>query len=349
MKGANETRVQSLIIQMIVLCLSLIVLDSGACWAAEQTPVGGVIQGRFVWMDNTPVANCRVKLVDKIDISKPAPMVQNIAISRDAQVREIDVDAEGRFRFTNLPAGKYYFFFKSPDIFEGPEWVYRYTDDPSPHAHVLGFMHKPDEYNVVEGVITNIPDIELVRLIVPDNPLAIPDKNGVFYFQWPKHNSGKFSRITIKHQDYTGPLKHLLYGSHEVTGNTYQIPNDNPLYPGKHSFRVEIMTPTLRVFAKSKEMYFVVPGEVLFLRVNEDKLDHSRRTINWFGSDSIKSVRISTDDGSFNMTTSEHSVKLPPVTASRHLNFYALDAVGNELIPGWMVFFWQSETKSNKK
>jgi len=96
-------------------------------------------------------------------------------------------------------------------------------------------------------------------------------------------------------------------------------------------------------------MDFVAPGDVLFLRVNEDNMDPSGRTINWFGSDVIKSVRISAEDGSFRKTISEHSVKLPPVTTSTRLNFHALDASGNELIPGWTVFFLQSEIKSDKR
>ena len=337
---------------VVVLCLFLTALDFCECWAGESEQVGGVIQGHFVWADNTPVTNCRVKLVDKIDvfsvINPEGLPVQQISISRDAQVREVNVDAEGRFRFTKLPVGKYYFYFKSPDVFEGEDWLYQYTK----HAfelYFMGHMYKPDEYKVNEGVTINIPDIELIRLIVPNNPIAILGKSGVFEFQWSKHNEGKFSRITIRHQEYTGSLKHSSYASNEVKGNVYQVPSEKPLYPGKHCFMVEILTPTLREFAKSNWIDFVVPGDVLFLRVNEDKIDPTGRTINWFGSDVIKSVRISVEDGSFTLFTSKHSVKLPSVTTRRQLYFHALDTNGNELIPGWTVFFTQWKTKSDKK
>jgi hypothetical protein len=333
-------------------CLSLLALVFCECWAAEIEQTGGSIKGRLVWADNTPVTNCRVKLVDKIDLFTSPNFqgfsVQKIAISRDAQVRETDVVAEGRFCFPQLPEGSYYLFFRSPGIFEGDDWVYRYTRQANIY-HLWGHKYKPDEYKVRNGNITNVPDFELVRSIMPDSPTSISNKPGVLEFRWPKPDSGMFCRLTIKHKYYNGSLKHPSYGFHEVKGNVYQIAYENPLYPGKHQFMVEILTPTLSVFAKSDWINFTVPGEVLFLRVNKEKSGSSSRTINWFGSDVTKFVKISSQDGSLSKIVSANLIKLPPTPKGRGWDFYALDDKGNELIPGWRVYFYQPETKSDEK
>lgn len=325
----------------VALCFSFLAFDTCVSHAAQSKKAGAVVQGRFVWADNTPVTNCRVKLVDKIDKLTVYPIIkgmytrEEIAISRDAQVRDTTVDAKGRFRFTGLPAGKYYLFFKAPRTFKNKGldtsedgWFYHYTDDTR-YLRLVGYKDPPDSFKVDQGSTVDIPDIELVRLIVSDNPIAIPDKPGVFKFQWPEYNSDKFSRIAIEHQDYEGNLRHPLYYSyndkryHEVEGNTYQIPDRESLYPGRHRFMVEILIPTERVFAKSEWKEFVVPGEVLRLRVFEDEIDTCRRTIRWYGSDIIKSLGVSKADGRFCVTTSEGRVKLPP-RSPQHECFFVL-------------------------
>jgi hypothetical protein len=304
-------------------------------------------RGGFAWADNAPVTQCRVKLADKIEVftgpNSQGFNVQKFALGRDAQVRETEVDREGKFRFLNLPDGNYYLFFRSPGIFEGNVWIYRYTRPP--YYYLEGHMEKPVEYKVRNGASTNIPVIELVRRIEPDVPSSVSNRTGVVEFRLPIPDSSKFCRLTIEHKNYRGSLKHPLYGSHETKLNTFQIPYDKPLYPGEHQFKVEILTPTLRVFARSHWIDFSVPGETHYLRLQGDKSDPSGRTVAWFGSDAIKSVRVSTQDGSYNQQVDTKLIRLPATSSSQRWDFCALDGKGKELIPGWTQYFWQSKTK----
>jgi hypothetical protein len=307
----------------------------------------GVLHGRLVWADNSPVLSAKVKLFDKLDVftRKVFNMdVQQIAISRDANVMEMDVDNQGRFKFTELPSGKYYLYYQVPQSTQGDEWVYQYHM-PALIAYYVGHMHKPVEYEVKEGKSTKIRDIEFIKPISPALPSPILDKNGVYEFTWPEDRSKGAYHLTIEHLDYKGSLQNSVYGAHIIKESRYRIPAEKPLYPGSHRFKVEKHTPTLRVYAKSTWINFKVPGGKFFLKVNKNKTDSTDRTVTWAGSDLISSVKVVSEDGTISINTTDHNIVLPSTKSLRRFQFYALDKDGKEIIPGWKVFYSQPETK----
>jgi tetratricopeptide (TPR) repeat protein len=327
---------------------------------SEMFKEQGIACGLLVWADNTPVTAGRVKIVDKIDVYRSGLggfAVQQIGISRDAKVWDSTIGRNGYYSCRSLPEGKYYLFFNIPDAyidrskFHSYDKNWFYIREPEPSGimvyHIAGHMYKPDEFNVKGSPVCVIPTIELTRRLDLIAPLQVGMKDGVYRFAWQKSNKAGSSRIIIEHMVYDN-IQHPVYKEHELVGYSYLIPDETPLYPGRHRFRVQMITPTLRVYADSGWQEFVVPGKVLGLWIEEDKTDPTRRTIKWSGSEEIKSVRISSDDGSLIMTSADQSVRLPIVREERRLQFQSLGADGKEMVPGWKKWFQQPITVENQ-
>ncbi len=323
--------------------------------------VGG-LEGRFVWPDNSPVENCKVKLVNKIEEYEiPAYLgadykVKRWRIARDAVIKDAQVNETGGFAFDGPMPGECFLFFKAQGFsVEGRRWVeledgWFYEDTtPSVIVYIYGAKPNPPAHSIEPGTLTKLADFVLVHsLTMEDKPVALAAKAGVFRFAWPGMKAAGSSRITIRHDDYSGTLDHPEYATHDVDGNTYETSAKSPLYPGKHSYRVEVVTPALHVYAESVWTSFVVPGDVFSFSVSTDESDPTGRTLKWEASSAVKAIRVLSEAGTFNQVFNERSVQLPVSDGYRTWLVSPVDAQSDDLIPGWTVNFWQPETKVEK-
>ena len=247
----------------IIVAFAVLMTQMGPVTLAETTDSEGIIEGRFVWADNSPVREARVKLFDKLEVFSGYSSqnfglkVQQIAIARDANVWELDVDKTGSFKFSGLPSGSYYLFFRIPKSFEGDEWIYQYHQ-PANIFYLAGHMSKPDEYKVVKGGKTKIPDIEVLKRINSKTPILAGDKAGVYRFEWSTEDMSTPFTLTIKHTDVASQNS-PVYGEHKISGGEYLVPDKYPLASGPHKFKVESLTKTLRVLGRSEWIEFTVP------------------------------------------------------------------------------------------
>jgi len=330
--------------------VSIVVALAGMHQAFTQERTGG-LEGRVVFADKTGVEKAAVKIVDKLEVFKaptsaqPFLTVQQIAIAKDANLRETSTDRQGRFKFAGLPSGKYYIIFKVLGAFEGDDWIYQYHK-PANVYYLAGHMEKPDEYTVKPGEVATIADIEIIRRLEATLPSKLPDKDGFYRFTWSRHEIEGFFRLTLKHQDYHGNLQHSSYQAQEVKEPSYA--NGEALLPGRHRFQVEqLVGKTLRAYARSPWVEFTVPGEVLKLTVEKDDRDPTGRTISWRGSDAIKAVKIASTGGGYDALITNRTVQLPAAPGKR-FELRACNEKGKELIPGWLLFYLQPESKEGK-
>lgn len=140
------------------------------------SPGDGSIEGRVTWPDSTPVLNARVRLLKKIGpwseqskviarpdfpITFPRRPLPDLPVT--TFVKDTVVNTKGEFRFSNLPAGRYYLFFRAPER----QWMYQYRAirriGVSYRAYVKGYYHKPDEYELQPGETLKIPDFEVSK------------------------------------------------------------------------------------------------------------------------------------------------------------------------------------------
>lgn len=328
-------------------CL-VVMLVFGSCgWAAQVPGPQGALQGMVVWADNAPVAGCQIKVFDKLDYSG---FPRRPPIARDAHVGDAVTDESGLFIVRELPAGKYHLAYSTPGVAQMGDDAWSYTKPSGIARMYYGpfdgvYWPTPQAYDVADGTVT-VPEIELVHRLSVGAPVRSSEKTGCYRLQWDAQPANSSSTITIEHLDYSGKLKHPCYGAHEVAGQNYLIPTDHPLYSGRHRFQVELKTPQLHTFARSDWLYFTVPGDVLMLHVAADPLDPTGRTIKWWGSDAIKHIRAFVEGGTVDVTTAEHTLKLPAATESRSVEIRALNEAGNELVPGWATSYWQETTPS---
>jgi hypothetical protein len=333
--------------------IATINLSNSIVLAAES---GGTIQGRFVWADNTPVTKCKVKIFDKLETFKGIntgssnQSVQNIRISKKAKVKEISVDSEGRFKFTNLPPGTYYIFFKASGTYQGDNWAYRHYQSAN-LLPLAGHQEEPEHYELGEKGNIQVKDFGLIRLLKPGKPKLVPGKPGIVKFQWIAENEkpGMVTKIVIGHKEYDRDLPYPFTRKHEMPGNSFQIAENEPLIPGRYEFTVIILTPASQEYAKSKSMDFVVPGEVYRFHIRKVKEDSSGTTLSWSGSAAIKFLRVVDQDGSVKEIAKEKTIILPANKNSKNTfrmwYFDPLNSEQKELLPGWRRVFLQTRMK----
>jgi hypothetical protein len=341
---------------LFAITFFFLILNSGLKHSIALSPEpGGTIQGKFIWADNTPVTECKVKIFNKIETFRGMntesflQSVQNIRISKDAKIEETSVDPEGKFKFINLPAGNYYIFFKAKGTYQGNDWSYRYHQ-PANVLYLAGHQEVPEKYELKDNGNLQVKDFELTRLLKPEKPKIVPGKPGIVRFQWPEPKPGMTSKITIENEEYFFKVKYPLKIEKEMSSNSFQITETEPLVPGKHRFRVTIITPSHHKYAQSKWMNFIVPGEVYHLNIKKIKEDSAGTTLRWSGSPAIKFLRIASQNGSFNEIKGDKVINLPPYGGSQNPNgifhFYPLNAEQKELIPGWHKFYSQKKSKA---
>ncbi len=325
---------------------------SGAPERVAEPQRAGTVEGRFLWPDGAPITNATIRLVDKVKVylgssekqKSPDIGVQKVAIAEDATLRETAVDSQGAFKFTAVPPGTYYLYYQIPNSIEGPHWAYVYPEPPPRVLSLAGSMEKPTPYRVTDGSTLWIPDISVVRLVERTDLAFELDERGVFTVTWPKSEVEGVWRLTLRHTHYSGSLGHLAYKTNEVVGAIYQTPEEMPLHPGPHEFRLEKLTPDRRVCAQSQWVQFRVPGDLHDLDVRGREADPSGRTVTWTATKMISSVRITTDTGDLITVTRDRTVTLPSASCARTVKFWPLDLEGNELIPGWSVDYPQPQT-----
>ena len=328
---------------IVFLLATLMALSSVR--AIAQQELTGAIQGRLVWPDNSGIENAHVKIVDKLNIyigRMPAYYsVQKVAIANDALVKKGRSDRNGRFRFTELPPGKYYLFYKVIDAYESDDWIYPYQHGEL--LHLAGYMEKPDSHIVKSGEVTTIEEIEVIRRLYAPLPSKLTDKDGFYRFSWSRYGIDDFFRLSLRHQDYDSNLQHSAYRAHEVGGTSYT--NGEALFPGRHEFQFEELDgKTLSVYAKSLWIEFTVPGEVLKLNIEKDQQDSTGRTISWGGSDAIKTVKVTSNAGGYKTLIKKRTIQLP-VAPGKRFELRACDKDGKELVPGWVVDYYQPDSK----
>ncbi len=124
---------------------------------AKMETGSGSIEGKLLWNDGSgPVVQGTVKLVDKLKFylahNHEKQVVEVFKISSVANVREIQVDEEGNFSFTDIPPGTYYLFWRVPKSKMGNEWAYKYSSNT---FSLTGAMPKPEKVEVQTGQTTN--------------------------------------------------------------------------------------------------------------------------------------------------------------------------------------------------
>jgi len=167
----------------------LISLSSALAQGPAAVSEHGVLEGRLLRADGRPVQEGGAKLANKLKLfdafSSGLFPARQFEIAPDAFVREVTIDSQGRFRFTEIPPGKYYLFWRVPGRFEGDDWFYRYHQ-PYNVGYVEGTMPEPDQHEIEGRQAARVADVEVIRRMDMSAPSPRADQPGVYEFRLPR-------------------------------------------------------------------------------------------------------------------------------------------------------------------